>query len=181
MTTKTLPLLIALLPLSAALLAGARADERPPAPAPELKKTVDALAGHWAFDGTITLPGGKPKRVKMKLDCTRTAAGKAVYCLEDTVVVDLGPMQAAYLVGYDTFGKRVHFMAMTSDEAVHDHRCDWKNDRELACETLAAGMNGAPVTEEFGISFNGNLAVIKATMVVGGGNRMTFEVKGRRT
>jgi hypothetical protein len=173
MTTRALPLLIALF---AAPIAGA---DEPPA-APELKKTVDAFAGHWVFDGTITLPGGKPKRTKTKLDCTKAAGGKAVYCVEDTTVVDLGPMHAVYLVGYDTFGKRVHFMAMTSDEAVHDHRCDWKTDRELACEPLKAGMNGAPVTEEFSISFNGNAAVFKATMTQDGGP-MTFDAKGKRS
>jgi hypothetical protein len=174
MTTKTLFLLLALSSLSTR--AGAEGNPPPP----EMKKTVDAFAGHWTFTGTLTLPDGKSKPLKTRLTCTKAAGGKAVSCTEDTEVVGLGPMHAAYLVGYDTFSKRVHFMAITSDEAVHDHPCSWKDEHELACEPLKAGMMGKAITEEFAVSFDGNGAAIKATVTLSEGGRMLIDIKGKR-
>jgi SAM-dependent methyltransferase len=144
-------------------------------------RRVDAFAGLWAFAGSLTLPDGKAKPLKTRLTCTKAAGGKAVSCTEEGEVVGLGPMHAAYLVGYDTFTKRVHFMAMTSDEAVHDHPCTWKDEHQLACEPLKAGMRGQAITEEFTVSFDGGGAAIKATVILPDGGRMLVDVKGKRT
>jgi hypothetical protein len=153
----------------------------PPPPPPEMKKTVDAFAGRWAFAGSLTLPDGKAKPLKSTMTCTKVAGGKAVSCTEDGEVVGLGPTHAAFLVGYDTFTKRVHFMAMTSDEAVHDHPCAWKDEHLLACEPLKAGMNGSPITEEFSVSFKGGNPAIKVTVTLPDGGRMLVEMKGKRS
>jgi hypothetical protein len=182
MTKKILTVLLAVSSLGAIPSTRAGAQGDPPQPAaPELKKTVDAFAGRWALAGSLTLPDGKAKPVKTRLTCTKAAGGKAVSCTEDGEVVGLGPMHAAYLVGYDTFTKRVHFMAMTSDEAVHDHPCTWKDERVLACEPLKAGMNGQPITEEFSVSFEGRGVAIKATVILPDGGHMLVDIKGKRT
>jgi hypothetical protein len=177
MTTNNLLLLLAVSSLGTALPALADAPSAPP---PELKKTVDAFAGRWNLAGTLTLPDGKSRPLKSRMVCTRAAGGKAVSCTDDGEVVGLGPMHATYLVGYDTFSKRVHFMAMTSDEAVHDHPCSWKDEHELACEPLKGGMNGKAITEEFAVSFEGAAAAIKATVTMAEGGRMTVDLKGKR-
>jgi hypothetical protein len=39
-------------------------------------------------------------------------------------------------------------MAITIDAALHDHRCKWRGDRELACEPLRAGLGGELVDED---------------------------------
>ncbi len=178
MNIKTRSSLFALL-LSTLIPSVTRADVVA-SPAPELKKTVDAFAGTWIFDGSVTMGATKPKQAKSTLVCTRVAGGKAVSCIEDAVITDLGPMQSAFLIGYDTFGKRVHFMAMTSDEAVHDHPCTWRTDRVLECEPLKAGMNGAPITEDFSVVFGVNTAAIKGTVILPDGSRLTWDLKGRR-
>jgi hypothetical protein len=177
MTTKTL-LLIAVLPSFSAV--PARADDHPAPAAPELKKTVDAFAGRWSFDGTLTLPDGKSKALTSKLTCSKVANGKAVSCLEEGHAADLGPSQSAFLIGYDTFGKRVHFMAITSDEAVHDHPCTWTSERDLTCEPLKGGMNGAPITEQFVVSFDGSTASIKVRTTMPDGSVMLVNLKGKR-
>jgi len=150
-------------------------------PPPEMAKTVDAFAGRWTFAGTMTLPDGKTKPMKDRMTCTKVAGGKAVSCIEDGEVVGLGPSHGAFLIGYDTFSKRVHFMAMTSDEAVHDHQCSWKDGSQLTCEPLKGGMNGAAITEEFTVSFDGAAAVIKVAVTLPDGGRMLIDMKGKRT
>jgi hypothetical protein len=117
MTKKILTVLLAVSSLGALLPGRAGAQGGPPQPPPpEMKKTVDAFAGRWAFTGSLTLPDGKAKPVKTKLTCTKAVGGKAVSCIEDGEVVGLGPMHAAYLIGYDTFTKRVHFMRWRDDD-----------------------------------------------------------------
>jgi hypothetical protein len=71
-------------------------------------------------------------------------------------------------------------MAMTSDEAVHDHPCTWKDEHQLACEPLKAGLNGQPITEEFSVSFEGGGVVVKATVILPDGGRMLVDIKGKR-
>jgi hypothetical protein len=182
MTKKILTIVLAVSSLGAIPSGRADAQSGPPQPPPpEMKRTVDAFAGRWAFAGSLTLPDGKARPLKTKLTCTKAVAGKAVSCIEDGAVVGLGPMHAAYLIGYDTFTKRVHFMAMTSDEAVHDHPCTWKDEHLLACEPLKAGMNGQPITEEFSVSFDGGGAAIKATVLLPDGARMLVDIKGKRS
>src|SRR5262245_49677399 len=102
----------------AAAAAAAPAKE---APAPELKKTVDIFAGKHAFNSTITMAGKDPLKFKSTVDCKKTALGKAVTCSMTGTVPGMGPFEAGLLIGYDTHGKAVHFMAMTSDEEIHDH------------------------------------------------------------
>jgi hypothetical protein len=181
MTKKIVTLLLAISCLGLLPPRRAGAQGGPPQPPPpEMKKTVDAFAGRWAFTGSLTLPDGKARSVKTKLTCNKAAGAKAVSCTEDGEVVGLGPMHGAYLIGYDTFTKRVHFMAMTSDEAVHDHPCSWKDEHLLACDPLKAGMNGQPITEEFSVSFEGAAAAIKATVLLPDGSRMLIDIKGKR-
>ena len=178
MCTKTLSLFVAL--SSFCSFASARAEGETRQPPPELKKTVDAFAGRWSLVGTVTLPGAQPAGLKSKMVCTKAAGGKAVSCLEEGMAAGLGPMQGAYLIGYDTFGKRVHFMAITSDEAVHDHPCSWSNEHDLTCDPLKGGMNGSPITEEFVVSFNEKTLAIKVKVTLPDGGVMLIDIKGKR-
>jgi hypothetical protein len=164
-----------------ALLGGvsaARAESAPPPP-PELKKTVDAFAGKWVYDTTVTMPGGKPVKAKLSMDCRKTALGKGVSCLWSGDIPGDGPFEGTAVVGYDTFGKSVHFMGIFSDEEVHDHKCAWKGN-ELACETLKGGMGGGPVTEDMSFAFDGNKSSFKSVCSFPDGGKATFEATGKR-
>jgi hypothetical protein len=159
-------------------VAVARAETAPP-PAPELKKTVDAFAGKWVYDTTVTMPGGKPVKTKLMVDCRKTALGKAVSCQWSGNIPGDGPFEGTAVVGYDTFGKSVHFMGIFSDEEVHVHKCAWKGST-LACEPLKGGMGGGPITEEFSLTFDGNASSFTSVCTFPDGGKATFEGKATR-
>jgi hypothetical protein len=151
----------------------------PAAPPPELAKTVAAFNGKTVYDSTITLPGGKPVKAKLTIDCKKTALGKGVACQLSGNIPGIGPYEGAILVGYDTHGKAVHFMAITSDEEVHDHVCHWKGD-ELPCAPLKGGMGGQPVVEELSFSFVGKQRAFSSTITFADGGKATFEAMAKR-
>jgi hypothetical protein len=157
----------------------ARAQEAAPPPPPELKKTVDAFAGNWMFDATVTLPGGGPTKMKMKMDCQKTALGKGVACAGSATIPGVGPWQGTFMVGYDTFGKQVRFMSLTSDEEVHDHKCSWKSETSLECDTLKGGLGGGPVTEELSFVVGPRSLAFKSISTMKDG-RISFEGTARR-
>jgi hypothetical protein len=68
---------------------------------PEIKKTVDAFIGHWIITGTDTEPGAKaPVKFELTLDCKRTALGAAVTCGFAGRLPNVGPTEAAAVIGY---------------------------------------------------------------------------------
>jgi hypothetical protein len=161
------------------LVGVARAEEAP-APPPELKKTVEAFTGNWAMDGAVTLPGGTPTKMKMKLDCRKTALGKGVACSGTANIPGMGPWQGSFMVGYDQLTKQVHFMGVTSDEEVHDHKCAWKGDTSLECEPLKGGLGAQPATEELSFAVGPRMLGFKSTTIMKDGSRIGFEASGQR-
>src|SRR5690242_9050701 len=51
-----------------------------PKPTPEQIKTVEAFAGDWTYEATITLPQGKTVKAPIGLACKKIAAGKGAAC-----------------------------------------------------------------------------------------------------
>jgi len=176
--------LVGAVPVATAL-AAERAPSAAPAAAdatrpPEIRKTVDAFAGRWVMDTTITAPGGPPQKAPLKVICRETANGKAVTCDMSGKIPGSGPLEAAFIVGFDTFGKRVHFMAITSDEEVHDHVCKWTDASTLACDPLKGGLMGEPITEDFVITSENQKLLFKSAMTMKDGGRIVFDGVGRR-
>jgi len=187
--TVTVATAAAVLALAVALpLAAARAADAPKAPAPpaerkppaEVKKTVDAFAGTWSYDGTVTMPGAKPVKAPIEMTCKKGALGKAVACAFSGNIPGSGPLEASLLVGFDTFHKNVHFMAMTSDEEVHDHVCNWRSATELVCDSLKGGLMGDEVTEDFSLTFAGDRGSFRSVMKLKDGSQVLFEATGKR-
>jgi hypothetical protein len=111
--------------------------------------TVEMFEGKWSLDARVTPPGEtKPSPMKMDLDCQRTAGGKAVRCTYVARMAGQPDGEGSILIGYDTYGAKVHFMAMTSDDEVHDHVCTWKDKQNLDCGVLEGGLGGQKVAEE---------------------------------
>jgi hypothetical protein len=159
--------------LAPLVAADARGVEAPPAPSPEVKKTVDAFEGRRTLEGTIVMPGEGPKAATMKMDCRKTAKGKAVACTFS------GPFDGSALVAYDPYSKAVHFMAVTSDDEVHDHACQWQADQKLVCAPLKAGMSGMAITEDLEFFGAGKTLGFKAVMTMPDGRKATCEFKSR--
>jgi hypothetical protein len=161
-------------------LVAASALAEPPAAPPEVKKTVDAFAGKWAFDGVLAFEG-KEVKGKLTIDCKKIALGKAVACSMKGKFPGFPDEDSGVLVGYDIGGKAVHFMAMTTGGEVHDHRCQWKDASTLDCGSLAyTAVDGSPATEELAFTWpDAKSSSFKAIITVGAA-RVTFEGKGKR-
>jgi hypothetical protein len=177
--SKKINVLGALALLTTATAARAAEPAAPPPP-PEVQKTVEAFTGNLVFDGSLTLPDGKPQPTKLRLDCKKTALGKGVVCAGSGTLPGLGPWQATFMIGYDTHLKVVRFMSLTSDDEIHDHRCTWKSDSALECLPLQAGMGGQPITEDLGFVVNPKMLTLKSVTTMKDGGRIAFEGTARR-
>lgn len=171
---------VLLLGLLGSLTAWATEPPKAPEAPPEVKKTVDALAGKWSATTTMTAPGAKePVKFSEKIDCKRVAGGRAVSCTELAKVPGMGAMDFAYLVSYDAERKAVHWFAVGNTGEVHDHVCHWSDDKTLECEPLKATMNGAPITETIKMVFDGNKFTVNATTTTKEGDTKV-EMVGKR-
>jgi hypothetical protein len=119
----------------------------------EIKKTVDAFFGHWIITGTDTEPGAKaPAKFELTLDCKRTALGAAVTCGFFGKLPNVGPIEAAAVIGYSPEEKVVRWMEISSTGEYHDHRGRWKAD-EIDFEPLEYSVSGEKATEYLRIGF----------------------------
>lgn len=148
-----------------------RGDQAPPAP--EVRKTVEAFEGRWTLHGTIVMPGAAPQAATLKMDCRKTAKGKAVACTLS------GPFEGSALVAYDAYSKAVHFMAVTSDDEVHDHKCHWQGAERLVCDPLKGGMAGMAITEELEFSAGRKQLSLKAVMTMPDGGKASCDFRSK--
>jgi hypothetical protein len=121
-------------------------------PVSEVKKTVDAFAGHWTLTGTDVEPGAKnPAPVRAIVDCKPAALGAAVNCL---IAADISGthVEAATVVGYSPDEGLVRWMEISSTGEYHDHRGPWKGN-DIQFEPLTYTVSGAKMTEYFAASF----------------------------
>lgn len=109
---------------------------------PDLKRTTDAFVGPWNAEATITLPGEKPETFPMSLDCRVIANGNGTACTMNGTWSG-GAMSATCLMAFDPVGSTgVHFMCVTSDGEVHDHRGRWTDAKHLVFDRLS--WSGGP-------------------------------------
>jgi hypothetical protein len=127
------------------------ADSAAPAP-PEVKKTVDAFAGHWTLTGTDREPGATtPAAVNATMDCKPAALNAAVTCL---IAADISGtrIEAATVIGYSPDEHLVRWMEISSTGEYHDHHGRWKGNR-IGFEPLTYTATGEQMTEYFALSF----------------------------
>src|SRR6266852_6178219 len=117
-------------------------------PTAEQQRAVDAFAGNWLYHSTITAPGAAPIRADLTMACNKTAGGRADVCTFTGEVPGTGTLDAGILIGLNRLDNKVHFMAMTSDDELHDHVCAWRDAKKLVCDPLQAGLGGQPITED---------------------------------
>ncbi|HTT00725.1 MAG TPA: hypothetical protein VMG11_01445 [Steroidobacteraceae bacterium] len=129
----------------------AYADSAPPAP-PEVKKTVDAFAGHWTLTGTDREPGNTTAAaVNGTMDCKSAALNAAVSCL---IAADVSGsrVEAATVIGYSPDEHLVRWMEISSTGEYHDHHGRWNGNR-IEFEPLTYAVAGERMTEYFSLSF----------------------------
>ncbi len=149
-------------------------------PTVEQRRAVDAFAGDWLFHSTITLPDGKAIKADLAFSCSPTAAGRANVCRFGGEVPGMPAMEAGILIGADRLDGKVHFMAMTSDDELHDHVCSWQDQKNLVCDPLKGGLGGQAITEDLSFTFNGNDISFKSVIQMADGTKMVFDAPGSK-
>ena len=150
------------------------------AAAPEIKKTVDAFVGHWIITGTDTEPGDKaPVKFELTLDCERAALGAAVTCRFAGRLPDVGPIEAAAVIGYSPDEQVVRWMEISSTGEYHDHKGRWKGD-EIEFEPLEYSVSSKKATEYLRIGFpaSGKLTLTSVTETTEG--KSVLECTGKK-
>jgi hypothetical protein len=169
----------AILVLSFVVTAAALGEEKPPTvPPPEVKKTVNALVGHWKLTATMTAQDGKPTKFTQTLDCTTAALGHAVTCVDRSDIPGVGRVEYSWLAGYDAAAKAVHIFVIGSPGEVVDHKCSWQEDKLLACRSYR-GKDATQVTEEVSFTFHGDVFFMKAKVSTDAGETL-YESVGKR-
>ena len=95
--------------------------ERNTSPAPELKRTVDAIAGKWSGPMTARIPGVPPETFGWTMDCKPISLGAGAACSNEGKA-SIGLLSESCLFAYDPDGKAVHYMCVTSMGEVHDRK-----------------------------------------------------------
>ena len=172
-------MILAILSISARIQQKSSQAGPPPTP-PEVKQTVDALAGTWAGQMTATVPGYPPEVFSWTMECKTVALGAGVACTNGGTA-SIGQMSESCLFAFDPDGKAVHYMCVTSMGEVHDHKGHWKEGRVIEFEPLRAGMMGGQVTETLKWQFKDVNNLDKfSTVTMPDGSAMVFEFKGKR-
>ena len=155
-------------------------QSKEPATPPEIKKTVDAFVGHWIIIGTDTEPGAKaPVRFELTLDCKSTALGAAVTCSFAGNLPNVGPIEAAAVIGYSPDEQVVRWMEISSTGEYHDHRGRWKGDG-IEFEPLEYSVAGEKATEHLRVGFpaSGKLTLTSVTETAEG--KSVLECTGKK-
>jgi hypothetical protein len=147
---------------------------------PEVNKTVEAMQGTWAGSMVANVPGFPAETFNWTMDCRVVARGAGVSCT-NTGKASIGVMAESCLLAYDSEGKAVHYMCVTSMGEVHDHKGKWKDERTIEFEPLRAGMMGQQITETLRWYFPDVNTIDKTSEVkLADGSSMNFEFRGKR-
>jgi hypothetical protein len=172
--------IIAVVLMFALLASRVHSQIKEPATPTEIRKTVDAFLGHWIIIGADVEPGAKaPSKFELTLDCKPTALGAAVVCGFAGNLPNVGPIEAATIIGYSPDEQVVRWMEISSTGEYHDHRGRWKGD-EIEFEPLEYSVLGKKATEYLRITFpaSGKLRLTSATETAEG--KSVLECTGNR-
>ena len=161
------------------LLAAAPAVAAAP---PEVEKTTTAFLGKWTAEATLTVGDAAPEKFPVALDCRSIAKGAGTSC-DMSGTSSLGPWEATCLVGFDPVGSTgVHFMCVTTDGEVHDHRGRWTDATHLKFERLSwSGGPGGPGWEDLSCAWpTPRTMTWSSVMGMPDGTRVTFELEARK-
>jgi hypothetical protein len=163
--------------------AGKAAPPAAPQLPPEVKKTIDAFAGTWTFQGTVRgVPGTTgPIKAKETFTC-KGVAGRYVACSGKGTIEGMGKYEDHALISWDAGAKNMRFVGFDSIGQLHDHTCTWKDDRTVTCQPLTiTAADGQPGTVDFTMTWTDakNVTFIETTTTKGG-EKISFEGAGKR-
>lgn len=144
-------------PGTAAPAKARKAEVVPAASVPaQARKTADALAGRWRFEGTMTLPGStEALRTEFAMTCRKVAGGRAAACEFKALFPGQPPMEEVQLWAYNPEDLKVHLFAVNTAGEVHDHVGTWKDDQTLEFDPLKTTDEGKPVEDSLVVTWEG--------------------------
>jgi hypothetical protein len=155
-------------------------QNKPPAPPPEVNKTVEAMNGTWLGRMTAHVPGFPAETFEWSMNCQIVARGAGLSC-SNQGKASVGALSESCLLAFDPEGKAVHYMCVTSMGEVHDHKGKWVDDKTIEFEPLRAGFMGQPITETLKWHFPEVGILDKASEIkLADSSTMKFEFRGKR-
>lgn len=173
-------LLVSVLFLPALASAKEEVQQAAPPPPPEIEKTLAAYEGDWTYQCTMGPVGAeKPEQFEMKMTCKRGEGVTALSCSGGAKNSE-GPFNFIGMVGWDMFDKKVKFMIMSSDQEYHAHSCDWKDEKNVVCESYKGGWGPKAITEDLSFMFDGDKSDFVSVYTMEDGSKLQFTGKGTR-
>ena len=149
---------------------------------PEVEKTTTAFRGKWTAEVTLTVGNATPETVPADLACRSIANGAGTACAM-TGTSSLGAFEANCLIAFDPVGSTgVHFMCVTTDGEVHDHRGRWTDATHLTFERLSwSGGPGGSGWEDLSCAWPTPKTMTWTSITsMPDGTRVKFEVDARK-
>ncbi len=97
----------------------------------ELERLAEKFVGKWKIDLTIKMPDGSTLKGKGTAECKQLSLGRGVYSAVRLNVEGMGQYDEDDLWGFDQWTKKMHFYAIASSGALHDHVGMWKDESTL--------------------------------------------------
>ena len=146
----------------------------------EVERTVEAINGKWVGKMTAKVPKFPVEVFDWTMNCNVVARGFGASCTNGGKA-SIGELAETCLLAYDTDGKAVHYMCVTSSGEVHDHKGKWTDAKTIEFEPLRGGMMGQTIIETIRWHFPTLNTIVKTSEVkLSDGSSMNFEFRGQR-
>jgi hypothetical protein len=151
-----------------------------PSPPPEVRKTVEAMAGEWTGEMTADISGSPPETFPWPMSCRSVALGMGAACTMEGKA-SIGPLAQTCLVAYAADTRALHLMCVTSMGEVHDHAGRWTDEKTVEFETLRGELLGQAMTETIRWRFpDATRFESESVVAMANGPTMRFRYTARR-
>jgi hypothetical protein len=102
--------------------------------------------GTWHSDFNSTMDG-KATVVDYTVTFSSIASGNGIYMEERATSPEMGTYTCGNLIGYDPYGKRLHWFSVDNMGSTHDHSVVWKSPDHFVM-SHSSMRNGKKYTED---------------------------------
>ena len=125
--------------------------KRPEVPVPV--QNLMKFLGDWEANAKLTM-NSKTYQVVYSVSCKPTACGNGFYANDWSIRSELGTLEGANLVGYDSYDSKVKWFTVDNMGTTHEHVGEWQTPDHLYIENN--GMHdGKKYMEKIDFIFNG--------------------------
>jgi len=128
------------------------------------------LVGQWNGTGQLSMQGGEPTNLELKLSCSKAAAGWAVRC-DMTAHNEKMNMSESDLMGVDAVAGQAHWYAITDQGDAHDHLVTWIDANTMSA-SYSWKQDGKQMTENITLKFSGKKSMEFTSTVTGDGKEV---------